>query len=300
MLWTSNRDGKPGRASRPLEARAPPRQCAGRILSMTSIRAQPEGVRPQRPHVDSAFPTLNRSLEVKTQTHSQPRRRYLILSALYAKRPPHAHSALLLLLLLALARLGAAASALRCGRSRTDAGLASSGCGRRRGWRRGGCCACCRALGGVALGGAALGLLEGGEDAALLQRRVDGDRLCALVRGRCRAECTAGYSAGYSAGCSAGAGRLQGRRGTGGQMQGQLQGGCRAAARQLQGRVVPARGPSSRPGHRARSTSSEIRLWVAGAGVWVGGRCVVGGCVGVGVGVGVAGSRPRSRSIPGD
>ena len=28
--WTSNRDGKPGRASRPPDARAPPRQCAGR------------------------------------------------------------------------------------------------------------------------------------------------------------------------------------------------------------------------------------------------------------------------------
>jgi hypothetical protein len=31
--WTSNRDGKPGRASRPLDARAPPRQCAGRQRS---------------------------------------------------------------------------------------------------------------------------------------------------------------------------------------------------------------------------------------------------------------------------
>ena len=35
--WTSNRDGKPGRASRPLDARAPPRQCAGRQRSPAQL-----------------------------------------------------------------------------------------------------------------------------------------------------------------------------------------------------------------------------------------------------------------------
>ena len=217
----------------------------------------------------------------------------LSASALYAKHAMHAHSALLLLLL-ALARLGAA-PALRCGRSRADAGLASSRCGRRRGRRRGGRGACCRAL-----GGAALWLLERGEDAAFLQRRVEGDRLCATVRGRCWAECRAGQSAGQGAGCSAGcragcsagAGRVQARCRAGaaqvgscsaeaGQLQsscrraaaGQLQDGCKAVA----GQAVPARGPSSRPGHRARPTSSESRLWVAGGRVGGGCGCGCGG-----------------------
>ena len=142
----------------------------------------------------------------------------LSASALYAKHAIQAYSALLLLLL-ALARLGAA-PALRCG-------LASSGCGRRRGRRRGGRGACCRAL-----GGAALGLLERGEDAAFLQRRVEGDRLCATVRGRCWAESRAGcrVQRRVQRRRRAGAGKVPGRRGTGGQ----LQCGSRAAAEQLQ------------------------------------------------------------------
>ena len=144
------------------------------------------------------------------------------------------------------------------------AGLAGSGRGRRRGGRR----ACCRALGGAVLGGAALGLLEGWEDAALLSAEFS-ESACAREAGLGAAQAPGGRRAGEAA--------QSGRcRSAPGQLRSGLQGGCRATKGGWRA-VAPAHGPSSRPGHGSSTLLQAACGWRVRVRV-VGGRgCGVAG-----------------------